>query len=112
MSEGGESAHNSALLSASWGAGGDKNSSVLAPVASGGPLSASGVPEGLPLSWEVAISSWDTYEEGIVLLEGLGVNERDVGFRGSMHLERKQVSHAKGLPIVKRQILRSCKCSV
>jgi hypothetical protein len=39
------------------------------------------------LSWEVTITSGDTEEERIVALEGLGINDWNVGLGRSVHLE-------------------------
>ena len=42
---------------------------IFSPVSSSAPLTSGGIPESLPLSWEVSVSSWNTEEERIVLLE-------------------------------------------
>lgn len=66
----GEGAHgrqSSGLLATAGGTGGDEETSVLAPEATGGPDRAGLVPEGLPLSGEVTVASGDTEKDGIVL---------------------------------------------
>lgn len=73
-----KSAHSgqgSALLATTLGGSGDEQTGVLTPVGTGLPLAAGLVPEGLPLGREVAVTGGDTEEEGVVLLEGLGVLE-------------------------------------
>lgn len=62
-----------ALLSTTLGTGSDEETGVFAPVGTGLPLTTGGVPEGLPLRGEVSVTSGDAEEEGVVLLESLGV---------------------------------------
>lgn len=107
MCQGRHSIEGSALLAPSHCSGGNEQASILAPETTTLPLTTGRVPEGLPLSWEGAVTSgnalytWSTrdcscvevvgaytYEqEGIVLLEGLRVGGRDAGVLGrSVHL--------------------------
>lgn len=80
VSESGHGRNGSRLLATALGAGADEQAGVLAPEAAGLPLAAGLVPEGAPLGWEVAVAGWDAEEEGVVLLERLGVVEgRDLG---------------------------------
>lgn len=68
----GQSAHDckrGALLATAWGGSRDEHASVFAVVAAGGPLLTSLVPEGFPLSREVAVTGGDAHEEGVVLRE-------------------------------------------
>jgi len=75
------------LLASSLRGSRDEETGVLAPVATGLPLLAGRVPEGLPLGGEVAVTGGDAEEEGVVFLELLGGDERDgVGLTGSVHL--------------------------
>ena len=97
----GESAHggeSSALLSAALGAGADEQAGVLAPEATGLPLTAGAVPEGPPLRGEVAVAGGDAHEESIVLLENGGVGDlRDgVVLRGSVHLGQNLLGEGLG----------------
>ena len=88
VSEGAHGSESSGLLSSTLGSGGDEETSILAPVQSLSPLLASLVPEGLPLSREVAVTCRYSKEDTIVLLENSGVREGfDVGGLGwCMHL--------------------------
>lgn len=84
-----ESAHggdDSGLLTTAEGAGGNEDTGVLAPVATGGPDGAGLVPEGLPLSREVTVTGGDTEEDGIVLQKGGGLNNGVVRLGGGVHL--------------------------
>jgi hypothetical protein len=83
VGEGAHGSKSSGLLSSTLGAGGDEETSILAPVRSLGPLLASLVPEGLPLSGEVAVTCRYSKEDTIVLLKNGGVREGfDVGGLG------------------------------
>jgi hypothetical protein len=82
-----ERSNDGALLSTTRGSSRDKDASVLAPVSTGAPLASSGVPEGLPLSWEVTITGGNAEEECIVALESLGIGDWDVGLGWSVHLD-------------------------
>jgi hypothetical protein len=85
MGHGAHGGDGSALLSATQGAGGDEEASVLAPVLAPLPLPACLVPEGLPLGGEVTVTGGDAEEEGVVCLEVVGLNGRVVGFGGGVH---------------------------
>lgn len=84
-----ESAHggnDGGLLTTTHGTGGNEDTGVLAPVATGGPDGAGLVPEGLPLSREVTVTGGDTEENGIVLQEIGGLNNGVAGLGGGVHL--------------------------
>ena len=86
----GEGAHGRqrrALLAAALGRGADEDADVLAVVAARLPLLARLVPEGFPLSREVAVPRRDAEEEGVVLFELVGGDEGDgAGLAGGVHL--------------------------
>jgi len=86
VGQGRQSVDDRGLLATAWGASGNKDAGVFAPVSSRSPLFSGGVPEGLPLSREVPITSWDTEEESIVFLEGCRISDWDVGFGRGVHL--------------------------
>lgn len=95
----GEGAHGSkagGLLTTTLGTGGNEETSVLAPVATGGPDTTSAVPEGLPLSGEVTVASGDTEENGVVLKEGVGLSNGVAGLGGSVHLSQNIVGEGLG----------------
>lgn len=79
-------AYASRLLTTTGGARGDEKSSIFAPVCASAPLLSGGIPEGLPLGREVAITSGNTEKEGIVFLEGSGIRNWVAGFGRGMHL--------------------------
>ena len=86
MGKGAHAGNGRALLASALGRGRDEDAGVLAPVAAGLPLLAGLVPEGLPLSGEIAVAGGDTEEEGVVFLELLGGDEGDgVGLAGGVH---------------------------
>lgn len=49
-------------------------------------MAAGGVPEGLPLCWEVSVSGWNAEEECIIRFEGLWVDDWVVGLWWCVHL--------------------------
>jgi hypothetical protein len=81
-----------ALLSTTRGTGRDEDTGVFAIISTGSPLAASGIPERLPLSWEVTITGGNANEERIVALEGLGIDDWDIGLGRSVHLKRRMIS--------------------
>lgn len=86
----GERTHSSqrrTLLSTTLCASRDEDTSVFTPVAASSPLAAGGVPESLPLCREVAVAGGDAEEEGVVGLEGLGVDDWVFGFGWCVHLD-------------------------
>lgn len=85
----GESAHggnDGRLLATARGTSGNEDTSILAPVAAGGPDGAGLVPEGLPLSGEVTVTGGDTEEDGIVLQKLGGLNNGIAGLGRGVHL--------------------------
>lgn len=68
VGEGAHGGNGGRLLATSDGTGGDKETGVLAPVATRGPDATGFVPEGLPLSGEVTVASGNTEEDGVVVL--------------------------------------------
>lgn len=89
-----------ALLSTTEGAGGNEDTSILAPVAAGRPLLAGLVPEGLPLGWEVTVTGGNTEEDSVERLElGRVVEDGDVGRLGrSVHLGQDLISESLSNP--------------
>lgn len=84
-----ESAHggdSSGFLATTEGTGRDEQTSILAPETTSGPDAASLVPEGLPLRREVTVTGGNAEEEGIVLEQGLGLNDGVAGLARSVHL--------------------------
>ena len=86
------SGNDRALLSTTRGTGRDEDTGVFAIISTGAPLAASGIPESLPLSWEVTITGGNANEERIVALEGLGIDDWDIGLGRSVHLKRRMIS--------------------
>lgn len=68
----------SALLSSPLRSGGDEQATVFPPVTTSIPHLAGGIPEGFPLGREVAVASWNTHQESIVLLELFSGDEGDI----------------------------------
>lgn len=96
-----ESAHSSnggRFLTTTESAGGDEETGVLAPVATGGPDRAGLVPEGLPLSGEVTVTGGDTQQDGVVLQEVIGLNDRVAGLGRGVHLGQDLVGESLGDP--------------
>lgn len=85
VGEGGHGVGSSHFLATAWGAGGDEDGCELAVESALAPKAAGGINEGLPLGWEVTVSSWDTEEESVILSQGLGGSDRVVGLWWSMH---------------------------
>lgn len=85
-----ESAHSRqcrALLSSTLRGGANENTNIFPIEPASLPLLASLVPEGFPLSWEVAVTGWDTKEEGVIFFELVWGDEGDgAGLAGRMHL--------------------------
>ena len=76
-----------ALLPSSLGGRADEDTDILAVISASLPLLAGLVPESLPLGREVAVTGRDAEEEGVVLGELVGSDERDgAGLAGCMHL--------------------------
>lgn len=87
----GESAHasnSSGLLATSEGTGGDEQTGVLASVATSGPDGTGGIPEGLPLSGEVSVTSGNTEKDGVVLQEVVGLSNGVAGLGRGVHLDQ------------------------
>ena len=74
MHQGRHCRYRSTLLATSLGTSSDEQSHILAMEATRRPLLPGRVPKGLPLRREIAEAGWDAKEEGIVLLEGCGVD--------------------------------------
>lgn len=101
-----KSAHgseSSGLLATTLGTGRDKQTGVLAPVATSGPDTTGLVPESLPLGGEVTVAGGDTEEESIVFGEVFRVSQHgDGGGLGrGVHLGQDLVGEGLGDPIVK-----------
>ncbi len=78
--------NNSALLPTAWSGSRDEDTRVLAPQSSRCPQTAGGIPEILPLRWEVSVTSWDTNQESIISRENFGGDNWDVWLSRGMHL--------------------------
>ena len=107
----GESAHASnsgGLLATSEGTGRDEQTGVLASVATGGPDGTRGIPEGLPLSGEVSVTSGDTEKDGIVLQEVVGLSNGVAGLGRGVHLGQDVLGKSLANPryTVRRDAIR------
>ena len=85
VSEDAQGVENGHFLSTSECTSRHENTSVFAVKSAGCPESTGRVPESLPLSGEVGVSSGNTKEEGVVDGEDLRGNDWVVGFGGSVH---------------------------
>lgn len=86
VSEGAHGGDGSRLLATTESTGGDEETSVLAPVTTGGPDGASSIPEGLPLSREVTVASRDTEQNSIVLQKVVGLADGVARLGRGVHL--------------------------
>lgn len=86
VSEGAHGGDGSRLLATTESTGGNEKTGVLAPVTTSGPDGASGIPEGLPLSREVTVTSRDTEQNGIVLQKVVGLANGVAGLGRGVHL--------------------------
>lgn len=87
MREGAHSCQRRALLSSALGGRTDEDTDILAVEAASLPLLAGLVPEGFPLSGEVAVTGGDAEKEGVVFFELVRGDERDgAGLAGCVHL--------------------------
>jgi hypothetical protein len=78
---------NESSTGRTYSTGGHENTRIFPPVPSRLPLTPSAVPEGLPLCWEITVTSGDTEQEGVVLLESSRVlQDFIIRFWWSMHL--------------------------
>lgn len=96
VGEGAHGGQSGRLLTTTGGTSGDEETSILAPVAAGGPDGASGVPEGLPLSRKVTVASGDTEEDGIVLQEVVGPSNGVGRLGGGVHLGQNFLGESLG----------------
>lgn len=87
------------LLATTKSAGRDKQTSILAPVATRTPNATGTVPEGLPLRGEVTVASGNTKENGIELQELLGSHNGVGGFGRSVHLSENVIGEGLGDPV-------------
>lgn len=84
----GQRGSSSGLLSAARSCGGNEYTRILAPKCASCPKLASGIPEGLPLCWEVAVTSRNTKQECVIGRENSGCNHGYVWLGWSMHLRQ------------------------
>lgn len=98
VGEGAHGGNGSRLLATTEGTGGDEETGVLAPVATGSPDGAGLVPEGLPLGREVAVAGGNTEQDGIVLEEVIGLSNRVAGLGRGMHLGQNFLGEGLGDP--------------
>lgn len=101
VGEGGHGGEGGGLLAAAGGGGGDEEPRVLAVEAARLPLTASAVPEGLPLGGEVAEARGDAEQEGVVAGQRGRVGQRlDVGgLGGRVHLTQDLFGEGLGDPV-------------
>lgn len=88
VSEGAHGRKSSGLLTTTLGTGGDEETGILAPVATGSPDSTGLVPESLPLGREVTVTGGDTEENSIILEQSLGLDDGVAGLGRSVHLSQ------------------------
>lgn len=86
MSQGAQCVGNSGLLSTSWAGSGNENTSIFTSEGSGLPKFTGRVPECLPLSGEVAVTSRNSKEERIVGGELIGGDDGEIGLGWCVHL--------------------------
>ncbi|ANB15925.1 hypothetical protein AWJ20_3569 [Sugiyamaella lignohabitans] len=67
MGQGGQRVEDSDLLTTTGGTGRNKYTGIFTPESTRSPQTTSSIPEGLPLSGEVTITSGDTKQESIVV---------------------------------------------
>ena len=91
------------LLSTTGGGGGDEKTGELSLEGTSLPLVTACIEEGLPLGWEVTVSGWNSEEEAVVLLEGLGLGDWVVLLGGSIHLGQNLLRKGLGDPRNERQ---------
>lgn len=78
---------NESSTEITYSTGGHENTRIFPPVPSRLPLMPGAVPEGLPLCWEITVTSGDTEQEGVVLLENSRVlQDFIIRFWWSVHL--------------------------
>lgn len=97
----GKSAHGSQgsrFLAAAQSAGRDKQTGVLAPVATGGPDTAGLVPERLPLGGEVAVAGGNPEQDGVILNEVGGFSDRVARLGRGVHLAKDLLVEGLGDP--------------
>jgi len=104
--EGGHGCYSCGFLSSSGSASGDEYSSILPVQTARGPELASGVPEGLPLCWEVTVTSGNTEQECIEGGEFLRGDDFVVGLGRGVHLGEDLCR--KGLSDLEDGNLSSC----
>ena len=74
----------------------DEETGILAPVATSGPDGACPIPEGLPLCREVAVTSGDTEQDGVVLEKIIRLCSRVVRLGRGVHLCQNIVGEGLG----------------
>ena len=98
VSEGAHGGKTSGLLATALGTSRDEETSVLAPVATGGPDTAGLVPESLPLGREVTVTGGDTEQDGIVGKEVGRLGNGVAGLGRSVHLGQDLFAEGLGDP--------------
>lgn len=98
VGEGAHGRNRRGLLATAGCAGRHEQAAVLAPVATGGPLTAGLVPESLPLSREVSVPSRNTKEDCIILGELGRLDNRVGGLGRSVHLGKHLVRQSLSDP--------------
>jgi len=96
MGESREARHDCGLLPTTRTTSGDEHASVLSVQLSTLPEAASGIPEGLPLSWHVTVAGGDTDDEAIELSDIVGGEDGVTGFRRRIHLGQDLLRESLG----------------
>ena len=84
----GHRGNGSGLLSATGSCSGNKHTRILAPKCASCPKLPRGIPEGLPLCWEVPVTSRNTNQECVICRENVRCNYGYVWLGRSMHLRQ------------------------
>lgn len=82
----GQGGNGGGLLSATRSCSRNKYTGILAPKCTSCPELSCGIPEGLPLGWEITVTSWDTKQECVIVREDVGCNYGYVWLGWGIHL--------------------------
>ena len=113
MGQGTQRGDDGGFLPTSRRGRGHEDAGELAPVASGLPLPAGGIPERLPLRREIAVASRDAQQEGVVAFKDFRGDEWDFGRLGGgvhqgEHFLRKVLFHSGGAERLAHFFRRVC----
>lgn len=98
VSEGAHGSNGGRFLATAESTGGDEDTGMLTPVATGGPDRAGLVPEGLPLRGEVTVASGDTEQDRVVLEQVVRLDNGVARLGGGVHLDQNIVGEGLGDP--------------